>query len=63
MAASDELSKLAARAKEAEDRTAAARSKAKADLERDVETARTLRRNVEKRAARAFLGLNSTCAY
>jgi hypothetical protein len=41
MAASDELTKLAARAKEAEDRTAAARSKAKADLERDVETART----------------------
>jgi hypothetical protein len=41
MAASDELTKLAARAKEAEDRAAAARGKAKADLEHDVETART----------------------
>ena len=38
---SDELTKLAARAKEAEDRTAAARGKTKADLEQDVETART----------------------
>ena len=37
---SDEMTKLAARAKEAEDRAAAARGKAKADLERDVETAR-----------------------
>lgn len=41
MAASDELTKLAARAKEAEERAAAARGKARADLERDVETART----------------------
>lgn len=41
MAASDELTKLAARAKEAEDRAAAARGKAKAELEQDVETART----------------------
>ncbi|HVD25773.1 MAG TPA: hypothetical protein VNB86_07225 [Gaiellaceae bacterium] len=41
MAASDQLTKLAARAKEAEDHAAEARGKAKADLERDVETART----------------------
>jgi len=41
MVLSDELTKLAARAKEAEDRAAAARGKAKADLEQDVETART----------------------
>ena len=40
MAVSDQLTKLAARAKEAEDRAAAAQGKAKADLERDVETAR-----------------------
>jgi hypothetical protein len=40
MAASDQLAKLAARAKEAEDRAAAARGKAKADLEQDVATAR-----------------------
>ena len=40
MAASDQLGKLAARAKEAEDRGTAARDKAKADLEQDVETAR-----------------------
>ena len=40
MAASDELTKLAARAKEAEDRAAAAQGKAKADLEQDVATAR-----------------------
>jgi vacuolar-type H+-ATPase subunit I/STV1 len=37
MAASDELTKLAARAKQAEDRVAAARAKAKDDLEHDVE--------------------------
>ena len=35
MALSDDLTKLAARAKEAEDRTAAARDKARADLERE----------------------------
>jgi hypothetical protein len=40
MTASDQLTKLAARAKEAEERVAAARGKAKADLEQDVETAR-----------------------
>ncbi len=40
MAVSDELTKLAARAKEAEDRAAAARGKDKAELERDIETAR-----------------------
>ena len=40
MALSDELTKLAARAKEAEDHAAAARGKAKADLQADVETAR-----------------------
>jgi hypothetical protein len=40
MALSDQLTKLAARAKEAEDRAAAAKSKAKADLEQDVKTAR-----------------------
>ena len=40
MALSDQLSKLAARAKEAEDRSAAAQKKAKADLEQDVKSAR-----------------------
>lgn len=40
MTASDELTKLAARAKQAEQRAAAARGKARADLEQDVETAR-----------------------
>jgi hypothetical protein len=40
MAVSDEMGKLAARAKEAEDRTAAAQAKAKSDLEQDVENAR-----------------------
>jgi vacuolar-type H+-ATPase subunit I/STV1 len=40
MAASDELAKLTARAKEAEQRAAAARDKAKAELEQDVESAR-----------------------
>lgn len=40
MALSDELSKLAARAKEAETRSAAARDGARADLEREVESAR-----------------------
>jgi hypothetical protein len=40
MAAADQLTKLAARAKEAEDRAAAAQGKAKADLEQDVTTAR-----------------------
>jgi hypothetical protein len=41
MAVSDQLTKLAARAKEAEDRAAAAQGKASADLEKDVEAART----------------------
>ena len=41
MALSDELTKLAARAKEAETRTAAARDEAHAQLERDVAEART----------------------
>lgn len=41
MAVSDQLTKLAARAKEAEDRAAAAQGQAKADLERDVENSRT----------------------
>jgi hypothetical protein len=45
MAASDELSKLAARAKEAEDHAVAARGKAKADLEQDVESARASARD------------------
>jgi len=40
MALSDQLSKLAARAKQAEDRTAAAQTKAKAELEQDVKSAR-----------------------
>ena len=40
MALSDQLTKLASRAKEAEDRTAAAKGEAKADLEREVKTAR-----------------------
>jgi len=41
MAVSDQLTKLAARAKEAEDRAAAAQGKARADLERDVDNSRT----------------------
>jgi hypothetical protein len=40
MTLSDELTKLAARAKEAETRTAAAHDDARADLEREVESAR-----------------------
>ena len=40
MALSDELTKLATRAKEAESRTAAARDEAQADLEREVASAR-----------------------
>ena len=40
MALSDQLTKLAARAKEAEDRASAAQDKGKADLEADVEVAR-----------------------
>lgn len=40
MALSDQLTKLAARAKEAEDRVAAAKSKARAQLEQDVQQAR-----------------------
>jgi hypothetical protein len=40
MALSDELTKLAARAKEAETRTAAARDEARAELERNVASAR-----------------------
>jgi hypothetical protein len=40
MTASGELTKLAARAKEAEQRAAAARDKARTDLEQDVERAR-----------------------
>lgn len=40
MALSDQLTTLAKRAKELEDRAAAARQKAKTDLEQDVKTAR-----------------------
>src|SRR5450755_3992968 len=40
MALSDQLTGLAARAKEAEDRAAAAQGKAKADLQADVESSR-----------------------
>ena len=40
MAVSDQLTKLAARAKEVEDHAAAANGKAQADLEHDVATAR-----------------------
>ena len=40
MALSDDLTKLASRAKEAEDHAAAARRKARADLEADVKSAR-----------------------
>ncbi len=40
MALSDQLTELAARAKQAEDRAAAARDKSKADVQADVETAR-----------------------
>ena len=40
MALSDDLTKLATRAKEAEDHAAAAGAKAKADLEQDVEQSR-----------------------
>jgi hypothetical protein len=42
MALSDQLMKLAGRAKEAEDRAAAAQEKAKADVEQDVETSRAV---------------------
>ena len=42
MALSDDLSKLAARTKEAEERAAAAREKAKADLEADRDNARAV---------------------
>ena len=48
MAASDDLSKLSVRAKEAEDRVTAAREKGKADLEEDVDFTRTA---VEKQNA------------
>ncbi len=41
MAASDDLSKLSVRAKEAEDRVTAAREKGKADLEEDLDFTRT----------------------
>ena len=40
MALSDQLTRLAARAKELEDRAAAAKTKAKSDLEHDVKAAR-----------------------
>jgi hypothetical protein len=40
MALSDQLNKMATKAKEAEDRTATAQDKAKSDLEQDVERAR-----------------------
>ena len=40
MALSDQLSRLAARAKELEDRAAAAKAKTKADLQQDVKNAR-----------------------
>ena len=40
MAVSDQLSKLSRRAKELEDRAAAAQSKAKSDLQQEVKTAR-----------------------
>ena len=40
MALSDQLTQLAARAKEAEDRAVAAKTKARAELEQDVKTAR-----------------------
>ena len=40
MGASDQLSKLASRAKEAQDHATAEQAKAKADLEKDVETER-----------------------
>jgi hypothetical protein len=40
MALSDQVTKLAARAKEAEDRAAAAQNKTRAELEKDVKTAR-----------------------
>jgi len=57
MALSDQLTKLAARAKELEDRAAQAKSKQKADLERDVKDARdsaqaqadSLRKHAEER--------------
>ena len=42
MAVSDDLTKLAARAKEAEERVAAAREKGKADLEADRDNARAV---------------------
>ena len=48
MPASDDLNKLAVRAKEAQDRVTAAQQKAKADLEEDVDSTRTA---VEKQNA------------
>ena len=56
MTASDELSKLSARAKEAEDHAAAARTKARDELEQDVKSARASAQaqaeNLSHRAAR-----------
>jgi hypothetical protein len=45
MALSDQLSRLAARTKELEDRAAAAQQEARADLEHDVESARAASRS------------------
>jgi predicted nucleic acid-binding Zn-ribbon protein len=64
VALSDQLTELAARAKDVEDRAAAAQSKAKADLEQDVADARAsaqaqakkLRESAEERKGEA-LGL------
>ena len=61
MSASDQLSKLAARAKEAQDHAAAAQAKAKADLEQDVETARaSAQTQAEKSLAEARLRQRGT---
>jgi len=59
MAVSDQLTKLSARAKEAEDRAAAAQGKGRADLEQDVETARvSAQEQAEKLRKSAEIGRN-----
>ena len=54
MALSDELSKLAARAREAEQRVAAATSEARAQLEQDVKGAREAAQAARGEASASF---------
>jgi hypothetical protein len=59
----DELTRLAARAQEAENRATAARSKAKADLEQDIDSARaSTQAQAEKLHAKAEEGKGSISA-